>query len=94
MRYGRFAITHHDSAPLRRLTEKQLREIVRQANAAVAGWVTGQIARVHGNASPRQPLHVWHRRIVVFLRVMLLLFLEDRENATRRGVALRAGAHG
>src|SRR5947199_581206 len=59
----------------------------------MAGWITGQIARVHCNSSPGQPLHVWHRRVVVFLRIMLLLFLEDREDAARRGVAFRAGAH-
>ena len=66
MRHGRFAIAHHDSAPLRRLTEKQLREIVRQANSTVACRVTGQIARVHGNARPRQLLHVWHWRVLYF----------------------------
>src|SRR5205823_3000572 len=52
MRHGRFAITHHDGATLRGRTEKQLREIVRQADAAVASRVTGQIARVHGNTGP------------------------------------------
>src|SRR4029450_7796229 len=93
MRHGHFAITHHDGAALRRLTEKQLREIKRQAYATVAGRVTGQIARVHGNASPGQPLHVWHGRIVVLLRIVLLFFLKDAEDAARCGVALRAGAH-
>src|SRR5437764_5034056 len=60
----------------------------------MAGRVTGQIARVHRNASPSQPLHVWHRRVIVFLRVMLLLFLEDAEDTTGRGVSFRARAHG
>ena len=60
----------------------------------MAGRVTGQITRVHGDACPSQSLHVGHRRVVVFLRVVLLLFLEDAEDAARRGVAFRAGAHG
>src|SRR5205809_2086039 len=94
MRHGRFAVTDHDGAALRRLTEKQLREIERQANATMAGRVTGQIARVHGNASPGQPLHVWHRRVVVFFRVVLLLFLEDADDSARFGAVFRASAHG
>src|SRR5947207_10979620 len=94
MRHGRFAVTNHDGAALRSLAEEHLRESERQANATMAGRVTGQIARVHGNASPGQSLHVWHRRVVVFLRVVLLLFLEDAEYAARCGVAFRASAHG
>src|SRR5437773_1464264 len=94
MRHGRFAIAHYNGAALRRRTKKQLRETVRQANASVAGRVTGKIARVHGNSSPGEPLHVWHRRVVVCFRVMLLLFLEDGENAARGGVTFRARAHG
>src|SRR6478609_10152323 len=43
MRHWHFAITDHDGAALRRLIEKQLREIERQANATMAGRVTGQI---------------------------------------------------
>src|SRR5205807_8639675 len=89
-----FAITHHDGATLRCRTKKQLREIVGQANATMAGGVARQIARVHGDAGPRQPLHVWHRRAVVFFRVMLLLFLEDGEVAAWRGVSFRARAPG
>src|SRR6059058_2981278 len=42
---------------------------------------------VHGDARPRQPLHVGHGRVLVFLRVVLLLFLKDAEDAARRGVA-------
>src|SRR4030095_11415202 len=34
------------------------------------------------------------RRVVVFLGVVLLLFLENGENAARGGVAFRAGADG
>src|SRR5205809_5705065 len=75
MRHGRFAVTDHDGAALRRLTEKQLREIERQANATMAGRVTGQIARVHGSARPGLSLPVWHRSVVVCLRVVLLLIL-------------------
>src|SRR5262249_31571913 len=37
--------------------------------------------------------HVRHRRVVVGLGIVLLLFLEDRENAAGCIVALRAGAH-
>src|SRR5204862_4871283 len=59
----------------------------------MAGRVTWQVARTDCNSSPGQPLHVWHRRVVVFLRIMLLLFLEDAEDAARRGVAFRASAH-
>ncbi len=63
------------------------------SDATVAGGVAGEIARVHGDAGVGEPLHVGHRRVVVFLRVVLLLFLKDAEDAARRGVALRAGAH-
>ena len=94
MRHGRLAIAHHNGPAFRRRAEKQLREIKRQANATVAGGVAGQVARVHGDARPRQPLHVRHRRVVVFLRVVLLFFLEDAEDAARCGVAFGAGAHG
>src|SRR5882724_11723687 len=41
MWHGRFAIPHHDRAALRRFAEKQLREIVGEANATVAGRITG-----------------------------------------------------
>src|SRR6266480_1137081 len=36
MRHGRFAIAHYNDAALGRRTEKQLREIVGQANATMA----------------------------------------------------------
>ena len=80
--------------PVRRRAEKQLREIKRHADAAVAGGIAGEIARVHADAGVGKPLHVGHRRVVVFLRIILLTFSEDAEDAARRGVAFRAGAHG
>ena len=60
----------------------------------MAGGVAGKIAGVHRDARPGQPLHVRHRRIVVFFGIVLLLFLQNAEDAARRGVPLRAGAHG
>src|SRR5207247_6589523 len=40
MRHGRFAVTDHDGAALRRFTEKQKQEIKRKAKANMAGSVT------------------------------------------------------
>jgi hypothetical protein len=68
--------------------------IKRQADATVARRIAVQIARVHRDARPRQALHVRHWRVVVCLRVVLLLFLENVEDAARRGMARRTGAHG
>src|SRR5207342_79566 len=80
--------------PARRCrTEKQLREIIRHADAAVAGGVAGEIPRVHADAGVGEPLHVGHRRIVVFFRIILLTLAENTEDAARRGVSLRAGAY-
>jgi hypothetical protein len=49
---------------------------------------------MHSDAGPREPLHVRHRRVVIFFGVMLLLFFENGEDTWRRRPALRAGAHG
>src|SRR5438552_15770276 len=91
---GRFAITDHNSAALLRHLEEQLREIVWQADAAMASGITRERAGVHGNAAPGEPLHVWHWRIVIRFRTMRLLFLEDAEHTARRGMTFRARAHG
>ena len=93
MRSRRFAIAHDYCAALRRLAEKQLREIKWHADAAVAGGVAGEIPRVHADAGVGEPLHVGHRRIVVLFRIILLTLAENAEDAARCGVALRAGAY-
>lgn len=59
----------------------------------MASRITGQVARMHGDSSPGEPLHVRHRGVVIFLRVVCFLFLENGEYAARRSVALRAGAY-
>src|SRR4029453_15973525 len=94
MRGRRFAVADNYGAALLRRLEEQLREIIRQADAAVAGRIAGQRARVHGNAGPGEPLHVRHWRVVVFFRTVRLLFLENAEHAAGRGMTFGTRAHG
>src|SRR4030095_5338005 len=93
MRSRRFAIAHDYCAAFRGLAEKQLREIKWHADAAVARRITGESAGVHRDTGPSQSLHVRHRRVVVFLRVMLLLLLKNAKDAARGSVSFRAGTH-
>src|SRR5205809_1207108 len=93
MRRGRFAVTHYDRAAIRRRVKEQLREIIRQTYAAVAGRIAGQRTGVHGDAAPGESLHVRHGRIVILLGVMRLFLFENAEYTTGRGMTLRAGAH-
>ena len=48
---------------------------------------------MHADAGVGEPLHVGHRRVVVFFRIVLPMLAENAEDAARRGVALRAGAY-
>ena len=94
MRSGRFAIADYDCAAIRSSIKEQLREIIGQSYAAVAGRIAGQVTRMHGDAAPGESLHVRHRRVVIFLGMMRLFLFENAEHAARRGTAFRAGAHG
>ena len=66
-------------------------EFARQANAAVRGRNAGQNALVHGDARPRQPLHEKHRRVVIKVRAVPAVLLDDAEHAGRRRVVAAAG---
>ena len=76
--------------------EQFLREFERQTHAAMGGRVAWKIAGVQRNALPCQPVHVRHWRVVIGRRPVILVLLENRENAGRRfvaGFAGRAGRH-
>src|SRR5215467_8261847 len=66
-RYRRFAITDDDGSAPGSRGKEQLRKIVGQTNAAVAGGVSRKLAGVHGDACPGKSLHVRHRCVVVLL---------------------------
>ena len=70
---------------------QQLRELVGHAHATVGRRVARQPARMQCDARPGESLHVGHGRIVVEIRVMILVLLQDREDAGRRFVALLSG---
>src|SRR5436190_10653208 len=50
------------------------------------GWITGQAAHMKRNSLPGEPLRIRHRR-VIGARHMSLEFLQNGENADRRGMA-------
>src|SRR5205814_5500718 len=90
----RFTITNHNrSAPGGR-GKQQLREIIRKPNTAVTGRVAGELAGMHRDTGPGKPLHIRHRSVVVFLRPIRLLLIQNREYATGRSVAFGTSAHG
>jgi len=52
------------------------------------------VAGVHGNAGPRQPLHVWHLCPFVDARFVTNLFLQNSEHTRRSRMAFFSGAYG
>ena len=90
MRRWRLPIPYHNGAAPRCRGEKQLREIVRKPNAAVARGITGQLTGVHGDAGLSEPLHVGHGRVVILFRAMGFLLLQNSEHTARRASTLTA----
>ena len=79
--------------PHRRLVEHLLGEIERHAHAAVRGRVAGQRAAVQRDAVPGDAQHVRHPGIVIHARVVILVLLDDGEDAGRRLASGRAGRY-
>ena len=77
--------------PHRRLVEHLLGEIERHAHAAVRGGVAGQRPAMQRDAVPGDAQHVRHPGVVIHGRVVILVFLDDGENAGRRLASGRAG---
>src|SRR5215471_7587805 len=92
MRLWCFVIANYHRTAFRSSIKKQRRKIIWQPDATVARRITRQLARVHGDTGPGEPLHVRHRGVVILFRVMRLLLLENVEYPRRRGVALPAAA--
>ena len=69
-------------------------QLARQADAAMRGGMAGNDAGMERDAAPGQPLHVRHRRIVVDVRMVVPVLLEDREGPGRRRVAGTAAGDG
>src|SRR6516165_4740228 len=59
-------------------------KVIRQTNAPVRGRMSGQQAPMQSNARPRKSLHVGHVGIIIQVRVMLGVFLNDAKDASRR----------
>src|SRR5215471_14408247 len=68
-------------------------EVVGQAYATMRRRVSWQRAAVECNARPRDALHVRHGGIVIEVRVVLGLFLDDAEDTSRRLASLLATRH-
>ena len=79
--------------PHRRLVENLLGEIERHAHAAVRGRVAGQRTAVQRDAVPGDAQHVRHPGIVIEARVVILVLLDDGEDAGRRLASGRAGRY-
>ena len=72
-------------------------KIIGHANAAMRRRISGQRARMQRDPRPRDPLHERHRRVVINVRVVLFLLLQDAVHTDRGfiiGLACRdAGVH-
>ncbi len=79
--------------PHRRLVEDLLGEIERHAHAAVRGRVAGQRAAVQRDTVPGDAQHVRHPGIVVHAGVVILVLLDDGEDAGGRLASGRAGRY-
>jgi hypothetical protein len=71
---------------------KSFSEIYRQPHTTVRCWITGQVTGVHGNAGPRQPLHVWHLRPFVNARFVTDLLLQNGEHSRGSRMAFFSSA--
>src|SRR5262249_32763382 len=73
--------------------EQALGKAVGEPDAAMRCGVSRQRSTVQGNARPGKTLHVGDERVVVEVRVVLGIFLEDGEDACRRLTAFLAARH-
>ena len=76
-----------------RLVEHLLGKTVGHPYAAVRGRIAGQRAAVQRDAVPGDALHVRHPGIVIHGRVVVLVLLDDGEDAGRRLASLDAGRY-
>src|SRR5580658_6391055 len=72
---------HHNGGAERRDPEKLLRKGVGKVNASVALWIAGQATSVEGHTIPGEALLEGHGRVVVLLRSVAGVLLEDGEDA-------------
>ena len=84
---------HHGHADLGD-PEQQRREFLGQPHAAVRGRIARQLSGVQRDPGPRQPVHVGHWRVVVGRGAVVLVLLQNLEDAGRRPVAELAGRAG
>ncbi len=76
-----------------RLVEQLLRKAEGHPHAAVRGRIAGQRPAVQRDAVPGDALHVRHPGIVIHVRAVVLVLLDDGEDAGRRLASLGAGRH-
>ena len=76
-----------------RLVEQLLRKAEGHAHAAVRGRISGQRPAVQCDAVPGDSLHVRHPGIVIHARVVVLVLLDDGEDACWRLAFLDAGRY-
>ena len=76
-----------------RLVEQLFRKSEWHPHAAVRGGIAGQRPAMQRDAVPGDALHVRHRGIVIQGRVVVLVLLQDGEDAGRRLASLGAGRH-
>ena len=76
-----------------RLVEQLLRKAVGHPHAAVRGRIAGQRPAVQRDAVPGDALHVRHPGIVIHARVVVLVLLDDGEDAGWRLASRDAGRH-
>ena len=86
---GRDDHPHADS----RLVEQLFGKAKGHPHAAVRGRIAGQRPAVQRDAVPGDALHVRHRGIVIHVRAVILVLLDDGEDAGRRLASRGAGRH-
>ena len=63
--------------------EQAFGEVERHPDAAVRCRISRQNAAVQRDAGPGYALHVWHKRVVIKVGIMLGILLDDAEDAGR-----------
>ena len=91
---GRHVAWRHDHPHAHRgRVEQACGEVVGHPDAAMGRRIPRQGAAVERDARPGDALHVGHEGIVIQVRVMLLLFLDDAEDSGGRLASLLAARH-
>src|SRR5215831_9438112 len=75
------------------LIEQARSDVVWHSDAAMRGRMSWQGAAMECNARPSDSLHVRHIGIVIQVRVVLRLFLDDAEDTGGRLASLLAARH-